>query len=106
MDITLNVEPDVLIAKAGELSTEKTAIAGLMDQAKTSITSLTGVWKGAASDEYQGRFRQIYDDIDNMLAIISEHSANLIEAANLYKRAEVAATNATSGLQTDGVLKV
>ena len=105
MDITLNVQPDVLIAKAGELSTEKTNAMSLMDQAKTEITSLVGVWKSAASDEYQGRFKQIYDDIDNMVAIVTEHISDLNEAANIYLTAEKAATAAAEGLPTDGVFK-
>ena len=106
MDITLKVQPDVLIAKAGELSNEKTAIIGLMDQVKSDVTSLTGVWKSEASDEYQGRFKQVYDDIDNMLAILSEYISDLNEAANIYDIAEKAAKNKAEGLPTDGVYKV
>ncbi len=106
MDITLNVQPDVLVAKAGELSTEKTGVMGLMDQAKSEITSLTGIWKSEASDEYQGRFKQIYDDIDNMLAIVSEYISDLNEAANVYSVAEKAAKTAAEGLPTDGVFRV
>ena len=106
MDITLKVQPDVLISKAGELSSEKTTVMGLMDQAKTEITSLTGVWKSEASDEYQGRFKQIYSDIDNMLAIVSEYISDLNEAANIYSTAEKAAKTAAEGLPTDGVFRV
>lgn len=106
MDIILKVQPDVLIAKAGELSSEKTSIMGLMDQAKSDISSLTGVWKSEASDEFQGRFKQIYDDIDNMLAIVSEYISDLNEAANIYSTAEKAAKNTAEGLPTDGVFRV
>jgi len=106
MDIILNVQPDVLVAKAGELSNEKTSVMGLMDQAKTEVNSLTGVWKSAASDEYQSRFKQIYDDIDNMLAIVSEYISDLNESANIYSTAERAATEAAEGLPIDGVFRV
>lgn len=106
MDITLKVQPDVLIAKAGEFSTEKNVISGLMDQAKSDITSLTGVWKSEAADEFQGRFRQIYDDIENMLAVVSETISDLNEAANIYSTAEKAAKNVAEGLPTDGVFRV
>lgn len=106
MDITLKVQPDVLIAKAGELATEKTAIIGLMDQAKSDVSSLVGVWKSEASDEYQGRFKQVYDDIENMLAIVTEYVSDLNEVANVYSTAEKAAKSAAEGLPTDGVFKV
>ena len=105
MDITLTVKPDVLISKAGELSSEKTVIMGLMDQTKSEITSLTGIWKSAASDEYQGRFKQVYDDIDNMLAIVSAHISDLNEAASIYKTAEDTVRGVNEGLPTDGVFR-
>jgi WXG100 family type VII secretion target len=106
MDISLKVQPEVLLAKSGELANEKTTIIGLMDQAKSEITSLTGTWKSEASDEFQGRFKQIYDDIDNMLAIVSEYISDLNEVANIYTTAEKAAKSAAEGLPTDGVFKV
>ena len=106
MDISLKVQPDVLIAKAGELSTEKTVVIGLMDQAKSSINSLTGVWKSESSDEYQGRFKQVYDDIENMLAIVSEYISDLNEVANVYSTAEKAAKGVAEGLPTEGVFRV
>jgi WXG100 family type VII secretion target len=106
MDIMLKVQPDVLIAKAGEITTEKTTIMGLMDQAKSDVTSLANDWKSEASDEFQNRFKQIYDDIDNMLAIISEYISDLNESANIYITAEKAAKTAAETLPTDGVFKV
>ncbi|MDO4799298.1 MAG: WXG100 family type VII secretion target [Bacillota bacterium] len=105
MNITLKVQPEQLIAKSNELASEKTAIISIMDQAKTEITSLTGVWKSEASEEYQGRFKQVYDDIDNMLAIVSEHISDLNEAANIYIDAEKRAKSAAEGLPTDGVFR-
>ncbi|HQK34912.1 MAG TPA: WXG100 family type VII secretion target [Spirochaetales bacterium] len=106
MDITLKVQPDVLIAKAGELAAEKNTISGLMEQAKSDINSLAGSWRSEASDEYQGRFRQVYDDIENMLAIVTEYISDLNEVANVYSTAERAAKNAAEGLPTEGVFRV
>ena len=105
MDITLRVDPGVLSAKADEMNTQKTTILQIMDQAKTEITSLTGTWKSAAADEYQNRFKQIYDDIDNMLAIASEHIHDIKQAAEIYTNAEAAAKAAAEGLPTDGVMR-
>ena len=105
MDITLRVDPGVLNAKADEMNGQKTTIIQIMDQAKTEVTSLTGTWKSTASDEYQNRFRQIYDDIDNMLAITSEHISDIKEAAQIYTQAESAARSAAEGLPTDGVMR-
>jgi len=105
MDMILNVQPEVLTAKAGEILSEKTTITGFMDQAKSDIKSLTGVWKSEASDEFQSRFNQIYDDIDNMLAILAEYIHDINESANIYTTAERAAKTAAEGLPIDGVFK-
>ena len=105
MNITLKVQPDVLIAKSSELSTERTAIMALMDQAKSDIGSLTGVWRSEAADEYQSRFRMVYDDIENMLAIVAEYVSDLNELASVYASAERAAKSAAEGLPTDGVFR-
>ena len=104
-DITLRVDPNVLSAKADEMNGQKTTIMQIMDQAKTEITSLTGTWISEASDEFQNRFKQIYDDIDNMLAITSEHISDIKEAAQIYTQAESAARTAAEGLPTDGVMR-
>ena len=105
MDITLRVDPNVLASKADEMNAQKTTIMQLMDQSKTEITSLTGTWKSSASDEFQNRFKQIYDDIDNMLAIASEHINDIKEAAQIYTQAESAAKAAAEGLPIDGVMR-
>jgi WXG100 family type VII secretion target len=104
-DITLRVSPDVLNAKADEMNGQKTTILQIMEQAKQEITSLTGTWRSAAADEFQNRFRQIYDDIDNMLAVASEHISDIKEAAQIYTTAEQAAKLAAEGLPTDGVMR-
>ena len=103
MDITLKVQPDVLISKAGELTNEKGTVLGLMDQAKSSITSLTGTWKSDASETYQGKFRQIYTDIDNMLAIIAEYANSLTKIAEEYRTGESTARSVADGLPVSGV---
>ena len=103
--IILNVRPQVLIAKAGELNSEKGNVSAIMDEAKAKMASLTGTWRSAASDEYQLRFRQTYEDIDGMLAVVAEYVHDLNEAANLYTSAENAARTAAQGLPTGGVFR-
>lgn len=105
-DITIKAHPDVLLSKSGELSSEKNTLLSLMDEAKSQVNSLAGVWKGDAADGYQNRFKQIYDDIDNMLAIVTEYISDLNEIANIYSTAEKAALNESEGLPTDGVFRV
>ena len=105
LDISLRVDPQVLCNKADDMAKQRTAIINIIEQAKSDILSLPGTWKSSASDEFQNRFRQIYDDIDNMLAIISEHIHDIKEAAQIYSQAESAARAAAEGLPIDGVMR-
>ena len=104
-NITLNVRPEVLVAKANELDAEKASVGAIMEDAKSKMASLTGVWRSSASDEYQTRFRQVHSDIDGMLATVTEYVRDLAESASLYTNAERAATDASQGLPTSGVFK-
>ena len=101
--ITLNVSPEVLFAKANELDAEKALVGSIMEEAKSKMASLTGVWQSSASDEYQIRFRQVHSEIDSMLATITEYVRSLTETAGLYTDAERAAANAAQELPTSGV---
>jgi len=102
-NITFNVRPEVLISKATELDAEKGLVSAIMEDAKSKMASLTGVWRSTASDEYQIRFRQVHSDIDGMLATVTEYVRDLTEAANLYTTAERAVTGASQGLPTSGI---
>jgi len=102
-NITLNVRPQVLVAKANELDAEKGTVNGLMEEAKSKMASLTGVWRSSAADEYQTHFRQVHTDIEGMLATVTEYVRDLTEAASLYTTAERTATDASQGLPTSGV---
>jgi len=102
-NITLNVRPEMLIAKANELDAEKSIVSSIMEEAKSKIASLTGVWRSSASDEYQVRFRQVHMDIDNMLSTVTEYVRDLTETANLYTNAERTARDASQSLPTSGV---
>jgi len=106
MAISLKVKPEVLISKAGELSANQKETAALIEQAREELASVAGIWKSAASDEYQNRFKKIYDDIENMFTILSGHINELNEAAGVYSAAEKTAMTTAEGLPTDGVFLV
>ena len=104
-NITLTVRPEMILATANEMDTEKVLVSAIMEEAKAKIASLTGVWQSSASDEFQLRFRQVYSDIDGMLATISQYVRGLTETADLYSHAEQAATITSQELPTSGVFR-
>ena len=105
MNIILKVQPEALSTKSNELNVEKNNILTTLEQVKTEMTSLVGTWKSPASDEFQVRFKQLYDDMENVIAIISEHVNDLNEASGIYASAESAAKSAAEALPVDGVFR-
>lgn len=105
MDISLKVQPEVLTTKADEIAVEKNAIVSVMDQVKADISSLTGTWSSAAADEYQAKFRQLYDDMDNVFVILTEYINDLKQAAQVYVEGEQRVRAVVDTLPVDGVFK-
>jgi len=103
MDIILKVDPQVLLSKSNEITTEKNNIQKIMDQIKSDVTSLSGVHKGAAAEAYQNRFKQVYNDIEDMIANITEYIKDLNESAEIFQNVETAITNINEGLPTDAL---
>jgi len=106
MDGILKVDPQVIEAKASEMLMEKNQISITLEQVKADINSLAIAWKGTASDEFLTRFKQVYNDIDLLLAIAQEYGTDLNEIAQIHRTAETAATNIASGVPVDGVIKI
>ncbi|MHC1734647.1 MAG: WXG100 family type VII secretion target [Erysipelotrichaceae bacterium] len=105
MQISLKVQPEILTSKASEINAEKTAITGIMEQVKGEMNSLVGSWKSSSSDEYQAKFKQLYNDMENVFVILTEYINDLNEAASVYSAAESSAKAIIEGLPVDGVFK-
>lgn len=105
MDITLKVQPEVLSTKADEIAVEKNSIVGIMDQVKSEISSLTGTWSSNASDDFQAKFKQLYDDMDNVFVILTEYINDLKQAAEVYVEGELRVRTVVETLPTEGVFK-
>ncbi len=105
MQEILKVNPETLLAKANEISTEKNNINGTLEEIKSQLKSLPAGWKSEGSDTFQNKFNQTYDDIESVLLIITEHISDLTEISNLYRTAESTTKAKSESLPTDGVFR-
>ena len=105
-NIVLKVQPQVLMAKAAEISNEKDLIIRLLDQAKTEIGALSDLWISEASMEYQKRFRLLCNDVEHILVFITGYISDLNEVAGIYSGAERVANTKAEGLPTEGIFRV
>jgi len=102
-NMTLRVRPQVLMAKANELTSERNSLSSMMEDVKGKLASLTGTWQSVASDEFQARFRQVHNDIEGMLAVVAEYAKDLNDAAVVYERAEQTVKSTVQTTSTGGV---
>ena len=101
MRTTLRVEPDVILAKADELDGQRVLITQIIEQAQTEILSLGEGWQGLAAAEYQRRFRQLYNEVVDMLSGITTHIQDIREVAQAFGRMDASARSAAEGLPDD-----
>ena len=106
--ITLNVTPETLTAKAGEMETQRTTLASLLEEAKNDVNSLVSqeIWVSEASSTYQSKFNASYEELTEILKVVQEYTADLNQAAEFYLEGERTAESAADGLPTSGIFSV
>lgn len=104
MNGTLFVTPQQLINTANEFESQGQNVRTLLEEMMTKVNGLTSIWDGEASAGYIGKFRLLEDDIQRMLAMISEHVTDLNDMATEYMSAEAEAVEKTETLNTDVIL--
>lgn len=107
-NIILNVSPDTLITKAGEMEAQRANLANLLEEAKTDINTLVTqeIWVSDASSAYQNKFNASYEELTEILKVVQEYAADLNKAAEFYQQGEQAAESAAEGLPTSGIFNV
>lgn len=98
MEGILKVKPEQLEAAATEFSSTASSVGNLTNQMTSLVKDLASSWTGDASTTFAAKFNGLNDDIQRMIAMINEHSADLIDMANTYKAAEQANASLASSL--------
>lgn len=104
MEGTLRVTPEQLESAAGEFSNKATTVGTLTSNMMDLVNNLNSSWEGEAATAYTSRFNQLEDDIQKMIAMVQEHSNDLIEMAQVYREAETANTEEAEALAGDVIV--
>lgn len=104
MEGTLRVTPEQLESAASEFSNKATTVGTLTSNMMELVTGLSSAWEGEAATAYTSRFNQLEDDIQKMIAMVQEHSNDLIEMAQVYREAETANTEEAEALAGDVIV--
>jgi len=100
---TLRVTPEELAKTSSEFGNKATTVQGITQQMLEIVNSLTSVWRGDANSAYSNKFKGLEDDMNRLYRMIQEHSQDLQEMSNLYRTAEEANVQESSGLPADAI---
>lgn len=98
MEGILKVTPERLESAATEFSSTASTVSTLTNEMTNIVNGLSSAWTGEAANAYKAKFNGLNDDIQRMIAMINEHSADLVEMAATYKAAETANASLASSL--------
>ncbi len=104
MEGTLRVTPEQLQSAASEFSSRGTTVGNLTFQMTNLVTGLSSIWEGEAFTAYTTKFRQLDDDIQKIIRMITEHSEDLTEMARIYSEAETANQEEIASLAGDVIV--
>lgn len=103
MNATLKVTPEKLLEAAEQFSNTESSVRSLTSEMTSIVDGLKSIWQGEAATGFSNKFGALSDDIERMLSMIREHSADLTEMANEYRAAEEESMQQASGLSTEAV---
>lgn len=104
MEGIIKVSPQLLTSTASEFSSQGTAINSLTGEMMNLITGMSATWEGEAAAAYITRFKGLEDDIQKMVRMVQEHSADLEEMAQVYAQTDTANAEEANSLSSDVIV--
>ncbi len=98
---TLRVTPEILKAKAKEITDEVSSLESNWSKIETIITNSKNYWEGDGSNMHQSYLKEVKSDVVTILKRLKEHPTDLLNMANLYDEAEEKANELSRVLPTD-----
>ena len=104
MQAIIKVSPQLLTTTASEFSSLGSDVISLTSEMVSLITGLSATWEGEAATAYISKFKGLEDDIQKMIRMIQEHSADLEEMARIYAEADTANAEEANSLAADVIV--
>lgn len=99
--VSFKVTPEVLSAKAGEISGMIQELSGSFSTIQQRVNNSTGYWQGDAAAAYRSQYAAGIADADKMLADLNGYVTKLNTIAGNYTQAEQAVVEITGSLPAD-----
>ncbi|WP_349943932.1 WXG100 family type VII secretion target [Lacrimispora sp. BS-2] len=99
--VTFKVTPEVLNAKANEVSSLIKKVRMEFDNLNTSINRTKTYWIGEAGDAHRKAYEDQKTNIDEIIRRLEEHPRDLVSIARTYTDAELEIEEYISSLPSD-----
>ena len=99
--VEIKVQPDVLNAKASDVSTSISQMEQLFDTVQTTVARTKYYWIGESGELHRKMFEEQKDDVETLLKRLKEHPVDLQKIAKTYIDTEQRQTEASSQMSSN-----
>lgn len=103
-EFTFRVTPEELEKKSGEFTSIVDSVKGHFARIKDVSEKTQGYWCGEAGDTNRSGYASYQEDIDFIIGRLSEHPADLLKMAGIYRTAEQQAQEYSATLKVDQIV--
>lgn len=104
MEGILNVTPEQLRSTSSDFQSKGQQVSSLTTEMMELVTNLSSAWEGDAASAYINKFKELSDDIQKMINMITEHTNDLNDMAKTYEDAERKNVEAAQTLSGDVIV--
>jgi len=97
----LDVSYQQLISASNEFNNQAQKVRNLTQQMTSVVSNFGTIWRSDAQRAYTNKFNQLKADMDHMFRKLSEHSRDLKDIEQTYKKTEEQIKSQIQPLQTD-----
>ncbi len=102
--IQLKVTPEVLKAKAQEITTQINKIQADWNKVSTLVENSKSYWEGEASEVHRKLKKEMDDDVVRIIKRLKEHPDDLLKMADIYLDVDRKVTQVISSLPDDVII--
>ena len=87
--VTLKVTPEVLTSKSTEVANRVNKMKTYFNDLKTLMEKTSAYWEGEAGDKHRQMYKDLLDEVDEILRRLGEHPVDLVTIAQKYSDVEL-----------------
>ena len=87
--VSLKVTPEVLTSKSSDVANRVSKMKTYFDDLQSLVQKTSGYWEGEAGDKHRQMYKELEDEIEEILLRLGEHPVDLVTIAQKYSDVEL-----------------